>query len=636
MPTVLDAVGLEAPGLGGRRHPAAHRRGQPPATFDDAAAPDPRDTQYFEMLGSRSIYHGGWKATTDHISTGVVDEEELAVGSRRFGDDHWALFDLAEDFSESTDVAAEHPDVARRLRGAVAGRGRPQPGPAGGRHLRQPDRRLDPAGLAARGRPAPSSRAAGRCTTSRSRCSSGGSGSRPRSTCRRTAPQGCCCALGDWHGGYALFVDDGRLVFTFSRAGELLEVAADRPVPAGRQEVGVAYVVGGDHQGTLTLLHGDTAGGHGRLRRHAAAGHPARRGRPAPRVATPGSRCRPATRRPSPWTGTVHAVRVDTPGAPPPDPAGRGPGGAAQRVTPARAPGRRWEAGPADHAAPGTGRPTCWGAGTPSDAWPGCRQGGRRRGPAGGRLAAGPARSGCPSVPSDDGGRRSGPASGGTCAAPSASPARGARRPEPDPDRAFLRPGGVARQVHGDLPPMVIGGLERAAAPDACTRSAMAGVAEHSDYAGRPAGPAAPDRGVRGRHHLRQRGATPTRPSTRVRQVHRQVHGVAPDGRPVLGRRPRARHLGARGRGLELPPGDRALRRAAPRRRATATPTCARRRRSPSTSAPSGCPGPWTRWTPTSGGSGPSSMPAAQAIEARRLPPARGGPDARRPGRATP
>ena len=51
-------------------------------------------TQYFEMLGSRSIYHEGWKATTNHISTGVLDEEELAVGSRDFADDRWELFDL--------------------------------------------------------------------------------------------------------------------------------------------------------------------------------------------------------------------------------------------------------------------------------------------------------------------------------------------------------------------------------------------------------------------------------------------------------------------------------------------------------------------------------------------------------------
>src|SRR5207342_1389903 len=66
--------------------------------------------------GSRSIIADGWKATTDHVPGGVADEEEFLVGSRDFADDHWALFDLAEDFAEATDVSAEHPEVVARLR----------------------------------------------------------------------------------------------------------------------------------------------------------------------------------------------------------------------------------------------------------------------------------------------------------------------------------------------------------------------------------------------------------------------------------------------------------------------------------------------------------------------------------------
>ena len=58
------------------------------------------DTQYFEMMGSRFIYHEGWKATTDHIITGVLDEEELAVGSRT-----------------STTTAGDSPTSRRILRG---------------------------------------------------------------------------------------------------------------------------------------------------------------------------------------------------------------------------------------------------------------------------------------------------------------------------------------------------------------------------------------------------------------------------------------------------------------------------------------------------------------------------------------
>ena len=58
------------PRRGRRRRPAAGRRRQPARELADPATAQQHHTQYFEMLGSRSIYHDGWKATTNHISTG--------------------------------------------------------------------------------------------------------------------------------------------------------------------------------------------------------------------------------------------------------------------------------------------------------------------------------------------------------------------------------------------------------------------------------------------------------------------------------------------------------------------------------------------------------------------------------------
>ncbi|MGH9091587.1 MAG: arylsulfatase [Acidimicrobiales bacterium] len=320
MPTVLDAVGLEAPGSvdGVTQQPLDGASLRP--TFHDAAAPDPRDTQYFEMLGSRSIYHGGWKATTDHISTGVLDEEELAVGSRRFDDDHWALFDLEGDFSESSDVAGEHPEVARRLRELwLAEAGRNQVLPVDDTFVNRIGAFIPPAWPA--GRSATYVPGGGPVHDESVPALFGGF----RFTAEVDVPEegaaGVVLALGDLHGGYALFADGGRLVFCYSRAGDLVEVAADRPLPPGRQEVGVSYVVGADHQGTLTLLHGDTPVGTAAIAgmlplatQHGGAG--LRLGHDAGLPVS--DRYEP----PSPWTGTVHAVRVDTPGAPPADPAG--------------------------------------------------------------------------------------------------------------------------------------------------------------------------------------------------------------------------------------------------------------------------------------------------------------------------
>ncbi|MGB0098895.1 MAG: arylsulfatase [Nocardioides sp.] len=113
-PTILDACGIDPPavvdGVAQQRVDGRSLVG----TFADAASAEVRTTQYFEMLGSRSIVHDGWKATTDHVSEGVLDEA-LLPGSRDLGADRWSLFRLDEDFAEAHDVADAHPEVVARL-----------------------------------------------------------------------------------------------------------------------------------------------------------------------------------------------------------------------------------------------------------------------------------------------------------------------------------------------------------------------------------------------------------------------------------------------------------------------------------------------------------------------------------------
>jgi arylsulfatase len=55
------------------------------------------------------------EGTTDHVSAGVADEEQLMKGSRDFATDRWSLFRLADDFAEAHDLADEHLEVVRRL-----------------------------------------------------------------------------------------------------------------------------------------------------------------------------------------------------------------------------------------------------------------------------------------------------------------------------------------------------------------------------------------------------------------------------------------------------------------------------------------------------------------------------------------
>ena len=117
LPTVLEACGIAAPDVVGGVPADADRRREPAGDVQRRRTrPSPRTSQYFEMLGSRSMVADGWKATTDHVSQGVSDEEELLEGSRDFRLDRWSLFKLDEDFSEAHDLADRHPEIVTRSR----------------------------------------------------------------------------------------------------------------------------------------------------------------------------------------------------------------------------------------------------------------------------------------------------------------------------------------------------------------------------------------------------------------------------------------------------------------------------------------------------------------------------------------
>ena len=75
--------------------------------------------QYFEMIGNRALYQDGWIASCRHgrlpwVTSGPAD----------FAKDTWELYDIEDDFSQSEDLAAEHPDRLRELQDLVPDRGR--------------------------------------------------------------------------------------------------------------------------------------------------------------------------------------------------------------------------------------------------------------------------------------------------------------------------------------------------------------------------------------------------------------------------------------------------------------------------------------------------------------------------------
>src|SRR6266496_417773 len=84
VPTILDVLGVEAPET---------IKGHVQSPFD-------------AMLGSRSIWHEGWKAVTTHPTV---------AGWGHYDDDQWELYHTDVDRAELNDLAAQQPDKLRQL-----------------------------------------------------------------------------------------------------------------------------------------------------------------------------------------------------------------------------------------------------------------------------------------------------------------------------------------------------------------------------------------------------------------------------------------------------------------------------------------------------------------------------------------
>ena len=72
-------------------------------SFDDTTAQTRKTVQYFETLGDRAIWSHGWKAVARHTPGSAYE------------DDVWELFHAAQDFSEITNLAKQHPDRLAEL-----------------------------------------------------------------------------------------------------------------------------------------------------------------------------------------------------------------------------------------------------------------------------------------------------------------------------------------------------------------------------------------------------------------------------------------------------------------------------------------------------------------------------------------
>lgn len=80
-------------------------------TFDDAKVPTEHSTQYFELVGNRAIYKDGWVACTTPLRLPWI-----TIGDEPNPDDYkWELYNVDKDFSQSNNLASQHPEKLKEL-----------------------------------------------------------------------------------------------------------------------------------------------------------------------------------------------------------------------------------------------------------------------------------------------------------------------------------------------------------------------------------------------------------------------------------------------------------------------------------------------------------------------------------------
>jgi arylsulfatase A-like enzyme len=259
-PTLLDLAGIQPPQVyNGVPQLPVHGVSMR-YSFDDAAAPTRRQTQYFEMFTHRAIWHDGWKAVSFHQRGNTYDQ------------DSWELFNLDEDFSECNDLAAKYPERLQNLIGrwwAEAGRFGVLP---------LDDRGFPERAVQYQSHGSPRLRSRLVLYPGMSRIPSGAAPLMINRSFRITArlapgaqaPQGVVLSLGDLSGGFTLYVQAGHLFFEYNHEGTPYRVeSCDGAVTGDASTLEFAFERTADYAGIGRLFVDGKPVGEGTIPRSA-------------------------------------------------------------------------------------------------------------------------------------------------------------------------------------------------------------------------------------------------------------------------------------------------------------------------------------------------------------------------------
>ncbi|MFM9940108.1 MAG: arylsulfatase [Hyphomicrobiaceae bacterium] len=258
-PTVLEALGLQAPSQlnGIKQTPLegvsfAH-------TFNDATAPTAKKVQYYEMIGSRALWADGWKVVVEQPQGAMMTDEMLSLQK-------WELYHVAEDFSECENLADQHPEKLKQLieqwwveagkynvlpldsrMVARMGERKPSTATQGTRYI------YYPGGAPQFEYTAVNLKNKSHTITAEVEIPTGGA-------------EGVLLAHGSWFAGYSLYVKDGRLSYVHNYLGmEEYRITSTEQIAAGKTTLQFVFTRTGEHKGVGRLYFGERLVGQGEL-----------------------------------------------------------------------------------------------------------------------------------------------------------------------------------------------------------------------------------------------------------------------------------------------------------------------------------------------------------------------------------
>jgi arylsulfatase len=265
VPTVYELLGVEPPAVI-KGYPQLPIEGESfAAALTDPTVPG-KETQFYAMLGQRSLYHQGWLACSVHPPL---------AGWGAYEKDEWELYHLETDRAQAKNLAADEPERLELMKGLwfyYAGiynglplddrsaleqvlAERPRGGPARDQYIFYPGTSDVP-------------ESAGPAIPGRSYTLSAGV------TIDSPDAQGVIWAAGGVAGGHSLYVKDRRLRYSFNWVGSFFQdVVADVELTPGTHVLTAEFAATGpssdpEHPGTagtLTLYVDDAEVGKGDL-----------------------------------------------------------------------------------------------------------------------------------------------------------------------------------------------------------------------------------------------------------------------------------------------------------------------------------------------------------------------------------